>query len=164
MTFDPTGDRLAAIGATEPGQATLDVPVGPLRVLEREADRTVLDGSVVGFWWSPDGKTIAALRLQPADVEASTGGSEAHLLFVDAQSGDITSQTAVVPGRLFITQLLTYFDQYALSHRLWSPDSATFLMPIMTSDGATRVAVLRRDGGDPVLIDGQAGFWSPPTD
>jgi TolB protein len=164
MTFDPTGDRLAAIGATEAGQATLDVPIGPLRVLERENDRILLDGSVVGFWWSPDGETIAALRLQPADVEASTGGSEPHLLFVDARTGDVSSQTAVVPGRLFITQLLTYFDQYALSHRLWSPDSATFLMPLMTSDGATRVAVLPRDGGDPVLIDGQAGFWSPPTD
>ena len=104
---------------------------------------------MVAFWWSPDGETIAALRLQPADVEASTGGNEARLLFVDAQTGDIGSQTAVVPGRLFITQLLTYFDQYALSHQLWSPDSATFLMPITTSDGATRIAVLPRDGSDP---------------
>ncbi len=164
MDFDPTGDRLAVIGASEAGPTTLGVPVGPLRVLERETDRTLLDGAVVAFWWSPDGETIAALRLQPADVEVSTGGNEARLLFVDAQTGDIGSQIAVVPGRLFITQLLTYFDQYALSHQLWSPDSASILMPITTSDGATRIAVLPRDGSDPILIDGQAGFWSPRTD
>ena len=31
-----------------------------------------------------------------------------------------------------------YFDQYALSHRLWAPDSSSFLLPVVDADGAPR--------------------------
>jgi hypothetical protein len=166
LAFDPTDGRVAAIGASEAGQTDLQIPIGPLRLIEPKGghDRTLLDGSVVGFWWSPDGMTIAVLRIQPVNVEASAGANEARLLFVDVASGDIRSQTVVVPGRLFIDQLLVYFDQYALSHDLWSPDSRTFLMPVTGEDGRTRVAVVPLEGGDPVFIDGQVGFWSPTGD
>ena len=69
LGFDPTGDQLAAIGPTEPTGAAGDIPVGPLRIvaagLPRGQIRTLLDGSVVSFAWSPDGRTIAALRVVP---------------------------------------------------------------------------------------------------
>ena len=65
------------------------------------------------------------------------------------------------PGQLFIDQLLTYFDQYALSHDLWSPDSRSFLLPVRDAVGRTQVAVMSRDGGEPTLLPGQIAFWSP---
>ncbi len=73
VSFDPTSDAVATIGAVDPGQVTPGLPIGPLRLLGASEDvaRTLLDGSVVSFWWSPDGSTIAALRVQPAGAEAS---------------------------------------------------------------------------------------------
>ena len=158
MTFDPTGVDVATIGAIEPMASPLTIPVGPLRLLERAtgAERTLLDEVVVSFWWSPDGATIAALSARP-----SGSASEIHLIFLDVASGAVLSDTVVMPGRVFIDQVLTYFDQYALSHRLWSPDSAAFLLPVGDADGGTQIAVLGPDGRDPVLLPGQAAFWSP---
>ena len=94
----------------------------------------------------------------PSPTEEPT---EVRLLFVDVASGDIVSQQVVEPGQLFIDQLLTYFDQYALSHRIWAPDSSSILIPVVDRNGTTRVAVMFRNGDPPRAIDGLIGFWSP---
>jgi hypothetical protein len=61
-----------------------------------------------------------------------------------------------------VNQLLPYFDQYALSHRLWSPDSASILLPLVDSVGRDQVVVVPADGSEPRPITGGAkGFWSP---
>jgi TolB protein len=154
---------MATIGQAERPPEPVDFAVGPLRLLgpDAESPRTLLDGIVLAFWWSPDGSTIAALRVQPV-VPATPGRTrELRLLFVDAETGEIGAQAVVTLGRLFIDQLLPYFDQYALSHRLWAPDSSRFLLPIVDGEGVTHLGVFDRTGGDPVLLDGQAGFWSP---
>jgi TolB protein len=184
VVFDPTGDTLATIGPERQPRADLAFPIGALRLVDGASgqDRTLLDGLVVAFFWSPDGKTIGALRLQSpggstADVDAvlAAAGSptptvppspapaaEVHLVFVDVSSGRILSDRVVQPARRFVDQFLPYFDQYALSHQLWAPDSASMLVPTMTDTGATRVEVVPRDGGGDLLsIDGELGFWSP---
>jgi TolB protein len=84
-----------------------------------------------------------------------------RLLFVDVASGDIRSQPVVQPGARFVDQLLTYFDQYALSHRIWAPDSASVLLPETETDGTTHVSVRFVDGRTPVALDGDIAFWSP---
>jgi hypothetical protein len=142
--------------------------------------RTLLDGAVVSFWWSPDGKTIAALRVQRAaggEASASPSASpgpaasgamptpaanEIRLLFVDVATGRITAQPVVQPGQVFVDQLLPYFDQYALSHQLWAPDSSSILLPTADETGTPKVTLVPRDGSDPVALDGVIGFWSPP--
>jgi TolB protein len=172
VVFDPVGDTVASIGPSKGTNSPFAIPLGPIRLLDAKSGkiRTLLDGSVVSFWWSPDGATIAALRVQPvASVipAASTVPSpapqvnEVRLLFVDVASGEIRSQHVVQPGQLFIDQFLTYFDQYALSHRLWAPDSSSFLLPVVDGDGTTRIAVLYRNGDPARTIDGAIGFWSP---
>jgi TolB protein len=189
VEFSPVDDTVASIGPIEPAQTAYAIPLGPLRLIDSASGkvRTLLDGSVVSFWWSPDGSTIAALRVQPVEgaaeasspaastppasaspaSSASPGASptepptEVRLLFVDVASGDIASQQVVRPGQLYIDQFLTYFDQYALSHRVWAPDSSSILVPVVESDGTTRVAVMFRNGDPPRAIDGVIGFWSP---
>jgi len=85
-----------------------------------------------------------------------------RLLFVDVASGKVRSQSVVQPAQLFIDQFLVYFDQYALSHHLWAPDSSSFLMPVVAEDGITYVAVTDPAGDHPpILLDGQMAFWSP---
>jgi TolB protein len=62
----------------------------------------------------------------------------------------------------FVTQLLPYFDQYALSHRLWSPDGTSILLPLVDAGGHDLVAVLPADGSDPrPIANGPKAFWSP---
>lgn len=158
MAFDPSGSRLAAIGAVEAFEGERAIPIGPVRVLEAgaRAPRTLLDGSVVGFWWSPDGATLAAIRIAIVD-----GEPEVRLVFVDVASGDIRAEPPVRPSSVFIEQVLTYFDQYALSHRLWAPDSSSFLLPVLDADSASRVLAVTPDGEVLARLDGVMAFWSP---
>jgi len=170
--------------------------------------RTLIDGAVVAFFWSPDGRTLAALLLKPASggttagtqlavagasrsglepmvvpaalsssPTAAPGGTlepsatvapsqrpefDVHLAFVDVASGAILSDRVLQPGRRFVSEILPYFDQYALSHRLWAPDGSSFLMPIVISTGMTELVALSPDGGEPRLtVEGEIGFWSP---
>jgi TolB protein len=175
LGFAPSATVVALIGADAAGQADLGFPLGPLRTLDAAtgATRTLLDGAVVGWFWSPDGRTIFAIRLQvpsggTADAGAFAAGSpspvpsEVHALFVDVATGAIRADHVVRPGPRFVSEVLPYFDQYALSHRLWAPDSSSFLLPIVGADGTGTVIALPRDGSpSPFSIAATAAFWSP---
>jgi TolB protein len=184
--FDPAGRTLASIAQDRAPRAGLAFPVGPLRLVDPAsgAVRTLLDGSVIGFFWAPDGRTIAALQLKggngstvadarlaaavaSAPPEASTGptpppDTALHLVFVDVASGTARSDRIIRPSARFVNEFLPYFDQYALSHRVWAPDGSSLALPVVGDDGTSRLAVFRPDATEPALtIDGQAGFWSP---
>jgi len=61
-----------------------------------------------------------------------------------------------------VNQILPYFDQYALSHRLWAPDSASIILPLVDSSGGTQIVVVAADGTDSrPIADGVSGFWNP---
>ena len=177
ITFSPTDGLVAAIGADTAGQPDRSFPVGPLRILDAAtgASHVALDGAVVAWFWSPDGRTIFALRLQvpsggtadAASVDLAAGSpspvpSEVHALFVDVDTGTVLADHIVQPGPRFVSELLPYFDQYALSHRLWAPDSSSFLLPVVGTDGTATVIALPRDGSaSPFSIGATAAFWSP---
>jgi TolB protein len=188
FSFDPTGAALAFIAADEPTDEVTALPVGPLRIAEARSGsvRTVLDASVVAFFWAPDGRTIASLRLDaPGGIEARSAdgvrlasagpaarppavedlaqveGVALHLVFTDVPSGAKRSEGAVRVSELFATQLMPFFDQYALSHRLWSPDSASVVLPLVEG-GETGLYVIPADGSESArLSDAAMGFWSP---
>jgi hypothetical protein len=175
LDFGPDDDTLASIGAIRPPAAPLPIPVGPLRLIDAGSGvtRTLIEGAVVSFAWSPDGTTIAAIRVvpaadgstvssaSPATSPAPVAETEVRLTFVDVASGRIRSDPVVVPGPRYIDALMTYFDQYSLSHRLWAPDSSSILLPQIDAAGTTRVDVFFPDGEPPISIDGEIGFWSP---
>jgi WD40-like Beta Propeller Repeat. len=184
FVFDPTGDTIASIAADKPVKDALAFPLGPLRLIDARSGsvRTLLDGSVVGFFWAPDGRTIAALRLaRPGDKTADTGAvltgaamarpaaaatpppsAEVRIAFVDVSTGVVRSERVVRLASHFVSELLPYFDQYALSHRLWSPDSASILLPLIDAIGRTRLVLVPANGTDsPPVVDGVSGFWSP---
>ena len=190
--FDPAGTTLAYIAPDGTAEPTV-LPIGPLRIVDTTsgAARTALDGPVVAFFWSPDGRTIAALQLVPTGqpgVEeararvASTGsgrvtaappaGINAHLVFVDVAAGAgagasadpaIRSERDVRLGDVFAFQLIPYFDQYAVSHRVWSPDSRSIVLPIAEGGAEpARIVAFPADGSAPTSItDGVAAFWRP---
>ena len=180
LAFGPGSDELAIVAAAEPRRET-SVPVGPLRLMDASSGRvrTLLSGTVIGAFWAPDGKTIAAIGVPaPGDDNiASTGpgvlvstrstgraaaaGAKLRISFVNVESGAIRSHWSFVLSALFIDQILPYFDQYALSHRVWSPDGASIALPVV-EDGTERIMVIQADGsGARTVTDGVAGFWSP---
>ena len=183
--FDPTSTTLAFIAPDAPTDPPAPIPAGPLRTVDAGTGevRTLLDANVLAFFWSPDGQTLAALDLRPAENigpgEASRLGRVAtaaalpplattapgiglHLTFLDADSGDIRSERDLRLSELFAFQLLPYFDQYALSHRFWAPDSSAIVLPLAEDDGLDRVVVIPADGGDPhEVATGWIGFWTP---
>jgi TolB protein len=172
LGFDPAGDSLAFLGPDRPSRRVPALPVGPLRIMDPGTGdvRTILDGQVFAFFWSPDGATIAALRGEipggggvasagPADVAASV---VLGLAFVDVATGRVRSERAARFGDLFADQLLPFFDQYALSHRLWSPDSASIALPLVDDNDVSRIVIIPADGSPTrTLADGVIGFWSP---
>ena len=87
--------------------------------------------------------------------------TEIHLTFVDVASGRILSDPVISPSPTFINGVVQYFDQYALSHRLWSPDGTALLSPEVDGSGTERLVVRYFDGRPPVALDGAIGFWSP---
>lgn len=180
ISFDGSGANLAFIGPATASELAAGLPIGPLRVVDVASGsvRTLLDGSIVAFFWSPDGRTIATLRLPgPGDDEvasvaaapprtafppAAVAGYELRLTFVDVVSGDVRSTAKIRVSELFGLQLLPFFDQYALSHRVWSADSAAVVLPLANDNGVTGVVVLPADGSDARRVaEGEMGFWSP---
>jgi len=184
FVFEPMGDTLASIAADNVDAASPTIPLGPLRLIDARsgAVRTLLDGSVVAFFWAPDGRTIAALRLAvPGDQTADTGailaaaalghsaaaatpppGAEVRIAFVDVSTGVVRFERSVRLAIHFVDRLLPYFDQYALSHRLWAPDSSSILLPLVDASGRQRLVIVPADGtASRPLADSASGFWSP---
>ncbi len=189
LDFGPVGTELAFIAPNAAGPP-LDLPVGPLRLIDAAsgAVRTLLPDGVVAFFWSPDGSTIAALqlvtpgsdqvarttagssspgaRVVPGDptrvAAAAPPGTALRLAFVTVATGTPTSQRNVRVSDLFTQQVLPFFDQYALSHRIWSPDDAGVVLPIVSDDGVVHLTTVRADGTDTrVITDGAMAFWRP---
>ena len=73
--YDPTSTTLAFIAVDEPTDPPAPIPSGPLRSLDAATGEvgTLLDGNVLAFFWSPDGRTIATLDLRPADEVPDPG-------------------------------------------------------------------------------------------
>ena len=187
VSFNPGGDELAFLAADQPTSSALPLPVGPLRILDSSASepRTLIEGNVIAFFWSPTGRAIAVLQLPAPDNPVTEAGRErsvvlAHatvpasraaaaatgvgleLSVVDTATGAIRSHRLVEVSDLFVNQVLPFFDQYALSHRFWSPDGSSLVLPIVGDGDVTQLQVIPADGSDPTVVaTAEMGFWSP---
>ena len=173
------GPGQASLAFIAPPQRT-QLPIGPLDLLDRASTRprTLIDDDVLAFFWSPDGSSIAALMLasdkprqvaslramppRPETPTAADSGVTLRLKVVASDDGSVLVDRPVRLSETFAGQLLPYFDQYALSHRLWSPDSADLVLPLVGDDGLTHITVVPAAGGEPrVIADGEIAFWAP---
>ena len=196
LAFNPSGTELAFVAADQPTSAALPLPVGPLRILDANASepRTLIEGNVVAFFWSPTGREIAVLQLPSADnpvteagldrtvvlaratvaapraratvtaprARAIAAGVGLELSVVETEAGTIRAQRSVQVSDLFVNQVLPFFDQYALSHRFWSPNGDSLILPIVGDGDLTELHVIPADGSDSsVVAIAEMGFWSP---
>ena len=171
MSWSPTANQLAFISGDE-GDGRF---YGPLRLWDAATGKTTLltQDVVLAFFWSPDGRYVAyftANQVRDDEIQVNArhhSGKpgqqrmiEFRLYVVDVTTGEGLQLAAFTPTLTFLAQFLPYFDQYALSHRLWSPDSTALVLPIQIED-ESRIFVVPVNGGQPQEIAvGDMAFWS----
>jgi TolB protein len=183
LSWSPTDERLAF---TSP-MVSAPAFYGPLRLVEPATgeNRLLTSDIVVAFFWSPDGRRIAFLTLgrerQDNNVQTSYSPIMAvpgyrtllpasqhdgnmlllDLWVVDVDGGEAYRLVTFQPTGLFVTQFLPFFDQYALSHQIWSPASDALVVPMADATGVPRIHIVPVDGRfSTVIADGAMAFWS----
>ncbi len=108
------------------------VPAGRLSVVDTATGEvtTVIPETALAFFWSPQGDKLLILDLVPGPLARWQVWSE----------DGIQPMAEFVPDQAFFAEFVTFFDQYAQSVSLWSPDGTTIAFPGM--------------------IDGRSGIWS----
>lgn len=91
-----------------------------------------------------------------------------NMWVVEVETGSDRLVATFEPIDVFVNQFLPFFDQYAKSHRIWSPDSDALVLPMMRPDGmggkAAHICVVPatpEDGRPFRIADGLMAFWSP---
>lgn len=164
LTWSPSADQVAFISPPVLAPHFF----GPLQLLDAVDGslRILSSRTVVAFFWSPDGKTVAFLS--PADDSGARapGAAQANnlvldLWLVEVAGGEERRLATFRPSDIFLAQFLPFFDQYALSHRLWSPASDALALPVQEDDGSDRIYLFSTDGSDPrPLAAGSMASWS----
>jgi hypothetical protein len=123
--------------------SVLDVTTGEVDVASEDTS--------IGYFWSPDGESLLLLQLTGHNgvVEVSVW-----------KDGETTLLATMTPPASFFRDVLQFFNQYAQSLQLWSPDSSQVALSgtIGTESG---VWVIPTDGSEPSRVsDGEWVAWS----
>ena len=161
FSWSPDGKSLA-VGKTSDERAPLLEEI--VRVEIPSGKTTPITKEIVGcFFWSPksDRLLYAVRDLDKGDWE---------WVVADVASGQKTRLTRFVPSPALVF-VFQFFDQYALSHRMWSPDGTSFVFTGWTGVdhtsegpvGPPSVFVVPTDPSQKprVLSEGHVAFWSP---
>jgi TolB protein len=115
---------------------------------------------IAAFFWSPDGSKLAYVTIDRATATISW--------YVNDRLGNAERKLAdFVPSREQLFTMFSFFDQYAYSNSLWSPDSRSLVYAgrelSSNGSGADTIFVLPVDGSAPAraIAPGSLAFWSP---
>ncbi|MCE2490741.1 MAG: hypothetical protein J4G17_12305, partial [Anaerolineae bacterium] len=168
FNWSPEGKRVAWREQTVEGY-------GPL-VISDAASGERLTGSltegVLAFVWAPDGKRVAWLEFDLAgrNLSASRGNNllaqagpaypGLRWRLLDLESGGTQAGPPFFPTQEML-YYISYFDQFAQSHRLWSPDGRQLVYGELRPGGPL-VQLLDTDRmgeGPTTLASGWIGIW-----
>lgn len=177
LELNPAANHLAYISPDADHESEI---IGPLKLMNVANGETSLlnRAPVIAFFWSPDGRYIAAFVpevLQGSDINAANtllkndvsakpnpqiNLPTLRLIVFDIETGEGTSLLSFTPTLTFLTQFVPFFDQYALSHRLWAPSSDALVLPVL-EDGRSQIYVIPTQGGQKQhLAEGSMPSWS----
>jgi TolB protein len=164
----PQGGDVARL-ATPPGQTAFALSVDGARLAwagRSEADRVAYDGLevvstdgrrrtrvtndlVVAFFWSPDDRRLAYITLDR--------GAQTFIWYVADADGNNSRRLSTFTPSLEQIRELAFFDQYAISHGLWSPDSSALVYAVGQPGDQRAVGALSPGTIQTVPADGSAG-------
>lgn len=172
FAWSPDGSSVAYINRT-----------GPLVVLDaltgEEISQSPTQGALA-FFWSPDSRHIAYLSLGAVsptgsfNASAPAEGKPIGMKYQNQQASgvswsilDVDGSTnrrypPFLPTNQFI-YLMQYFDQFAASHRVWSPDSRYLIYSEIAANMVPVIQLLNttQESATPLqLAEGLIGIWS----
>jgi dipeptidyl aminopeptidase/acylaminoacyl peptidase len=155
FVLSPRGDRVAVGRQVEGAPGVLD----GVEVVDLDTGAVArwYSGPVVAFFWSPDGARLAWAAVDWSNVELQWQVAEGP-----GRGRRIAAFRPSVP----FGSTLAFFDQYAPTTGLWSPDSRALVFAGWVGglvDGPSRVWVADAGAaGDPrAVADGVMASWSP---
>ena len=98
--------------------------------------KSLVNEPMLAFFWSPDGEKIVYVAFEP-DQGSLTWK------YVERSGGTPKELAGFVPSAEFLT-MISFFDQYAYSNSIWSPDSSQIVF-----SGTIGPSALSRNGGSP---------------
>lgn len=132
FSLDAQGRRMALVELIE-GQPCLVV----IDVVTGERDIVTVERAAA-FFWSPDGRRLAALVLaDAARLQWIVFDREAE------QAEPVQRLEPFRPGVAWLRQVLPFFEQYSHSHAVWSPDGTELVAPAVDADGSTEAVIQR---------------------
>ena len=160
--WSPSGEFLALGRRVQPGLPFY----GILELLSPEGTKhsSKIDEPMISFFWSPDSTKLAYVTLTDR-----TGVFRWNVMRIE--DGERWPLVDFIPSVDSVT-ILQYFDQYAYSHALWSPDSASLVFAGNLWTGgvsishdlqqAPQVIVVgtERNPSSEVIAEGSLAFWS----
>ncbi len=157
----PRGQRVAIADAVDPASLYFE----SLRILDPATGESLLlaEERILAFMWSPDASKIAFAVAGPAADRLSWK-------VADSATGEVRKLVDFLPSNDLFVYLL-FFDQYANSNSLWSPDSRQLTMSgqvFLNPDGGNKVApesrvyVLDAEGEEAprAIAAGSLASWS----
>jgi TolB protein len=117
LLWSPSGDRLA-FGSRVAGRPLLHHGLETIKP-DGSDRRRVTDDNLAAFYWSPDGKHLAYAGVDTANRSFAW-------YVVDPDGKNRRQVASFLPSDEQI-YMFTYFDQYAQSHGVWSPDGKYLL-------------------------------------
>ncbi|HYU17499.1 MAG TPA: hypothetical protein VEQ11_02275 [Chloroflexota bacterium] len=161
--WSPNGDYLA-FGSRSP---TERIFYQGLEVVKSDGSgrAQITQEAVMAFFWSPDGKKLAFASI---DRQA-----QALAWFVSDSTGKSRKQVGTFLPSQDQIRHFAFFDQYAQSHALWSPDSRYLVYTGLpagaradpTAARRSRVFVVPADGSAEAkaIVDGNLAIWPAHT-
>ena len=170
--WSPSGELLALAG-TARTVSYLGLTLFAYRdlalVSESETAQTVIiQDNVIAFFWSPDGSRLAYVA--PSESEGILRWTVLNVV-----NGERWPLVDFIASREQLA-MFQFFDQYAYSHSLWSPDGRSLVFAGKLVDGATPAIATSdasRQGSHIIVVgtdfnpstrtiaDGILAFWSP---
>jgi hypothetical protein len=169
LTISPDSSKMAILVEGTIGNARIGLQNNPaldrgLHVLDTGTDAitTVSSTAALAVFWSPNNQMLAALAFD----SVGDGKDWARWKVYDLEGQIVSQSPRFLLSRDFVIGYLPFFDQYAESVSIWSPDSTRFVYAGESMAGDTGVWLhkLPVDGEDPktyFVTEGAIALWSP---
>ncbi len=177
FAWSPDGSWLAYLHGQPAGQDSILRSLRLVDPADAGSSQTIAEAGVVAFFWSPDSRQIAYFLPVLTDKSPQEQGvlysrsislpAQSHpvlhlsLMIFDVESGESHQAALFEPADEFLN-LLPFFDQYARSSSIWSPDSRHLVVSGLDNSGKPGIYLVDAAGGQPIdhIADGSLAFWS----